>query len=48
MGFRCRKLGKLAVLLGLALLAALLLPAERWPLFLALALIAAGIALLRR
>lgn len=48
MGSHRRKLGKLTLLLGLALLAALLMPAERWPLCLALLLIGAGISLLRR
>ena len=48
MGFHSRKLGRLIVLLGLALLVALLLPADRWPLCLALLLIGGGICLLRR
>lgn len=48
MRINCRKLGRLAVLLGLAVLLAVLLPTGAWPLVLGLYLIAAGICLIRR
>ena len=48
MRYPTRRLGRLLILLGILLLAALILPKEIWPFCLGVLLIAAGLALCRR
>jgi uncharacterized membrane protein HdeD (DUF308 family) len=48
MRYPTRRLGRLLILLGILLLAALILPKEIWPFCLGALLIAAGLALCRR
>lgn len=48
MRFQYRKVGRLLILLGVILLAALVLPSELWPFCIGVLLIACGIALYRR
>ncbi|MBR4692288.1 MAG: hypothetical protein IKP17_05970 [Oscillospiraceae bacterium] len=45
MRYRARKLGKLLILAGVLVLAALILPSELWPFCVGVLLIAAGFAL---
>ena len=47
MRFQYRKLGRLLILLGILLLAALVLPSELWPFCIGVLLIACGIFLYR-
>ena len=48
MRYQYRKIGRLLILLGVLLLAALVLPREIWPFCIGLALIACGVAVYRR
>ena len=48
MRFQYRKAGRLLILLGVLLLAALVLPRELWPFCIGVLLIACGVALYRR
>lgn len=48
MRFQYRKLGRLLILLGALLLAALVLPREVWPFCIGVLLIGCGVALYRR
>ena len=48
MRFQYRKVGRLLIVLGVALLAALVLPSEVWPFCIGVLLIACGVVLYRR
>ena len=48
MRFPNRKLGRLLILLGVLVLAALIMPSELWPFCIGVLLIGAGFALCRR
>ncbi len=48
MRFQYRKVGRLLIVLGAALLAALVLPSEVWPFCIGVLLIACGVAVYRR
>ena len=48
MRFQYQKVGRLLILLGVLLLAALVLPSELWPFCIGVLLIACGISLYRR
>ena len=48
MRFQYRKVGRLLILLGVILLAALVLPSELWPFCIGVLLTACGISLYRR
>ena len=48
MRFQYRKLGRLLILLGILLLAALVLPSELWPFCIGILLIFCGISIYRR
>ncbi len=48
MRFQNRKLGRLLILLGVLLLAALVLPSELWPFCIGVLLIVCGITIYRR
>jgi len=48
MRFPCPKVGRFLILLGLALLLALVLPKDIWPFLLAALLIGAGVCILRK
>ena len=48
MRFQYRKIGRLLILLGALLLAALVMPKELWPFCIGVVLIACGIAVCRR
>ena len=48
MRFQYRKVGRLLILLGVILLAALVLPSELWPFCIGVLLFACGISLYRR
>ncbi len=48
MRFQYRKVGRLLILLGVLLLAALVLPSDLWPFCIGVLLIVCGIAICRR
>ncbi len=48
MRFQYRRVGRLLIVLGVLLLAALVLPSELWPFLIGVTLIACGIAICRR
>ena len=48
MRFQYQKVGRLLILLGVLLLAALVLPSELWPFCIGVMLIACGIAICRK
>ena len=48
MRFQYRKLGRLLILLGVLVLAALILPSELWPFCIGVLLIGCGFSLCRR
>ena len=48
MRFQYRKIGRLLILLGALLLAALVMPKELWPFCIGIVLIACGVAVYRK